>query len=370
MIGRGRGASLQEKQIMRLRVFGRLVDWLMVGFVVGLIAAGCASDEASGPVARTEAPHLAPNLNILIVHSFGPELFWVQQINSVIEREFAEYGYSADAGNFEMKTYFMNVQRAATEGELERMGSGARAYIERNEFDLIFAADDEAVRRVVALAPPEGTPYVFLGLDGRPEDYGLAQHENVAGVLERIHTEEMLAWLLRVKPDADHITFLTDSSSQATGFSTNISLALAESPFADAPFAMVNTFSEWQARVEAAADSDFLVIGSYHSLVDDEDAPVYQADVIAWTLEHSVPPVVGFWEYTVRDGALGGSVISAEVQAQAAVEKAIRILNGEPPATVGIDAPERGKLMLNTSAITHWDLTPPLDLIEISALVE
>jgi hypothetical protein len=58
------------------------------------------------------------------------------------------------------------------------------------------------------------------------------------------------------------------------------------------------------------------------------------------------------------------------VQAQAAVEKAIRILDGESPAAVGIDAPERGKLMLNTSAIARWHLTVPLDLIEISALVE
>jgi ABC-type uncharacterized transport system substrate-binding protein len=48
----------------------------------------------------------------------------------------------------------------------------------------------------------------------------------------------------------------------------------------------------------------------------------------------------------------------------------MRILNGESPLDVGIDAPERGKLMLNKTAIARWQVTIPLDLIEISALVE
>jgi ABC-type uncharacterized transport system substrate-binding protein len=348
--------------------------WLIVGLGIGLcglLAGGCSSgDSSSAQIAPTDSPPSEQAIRILIVHSFGPEVQWVQQINAGITQELAEYGYSTEIGNLQLKSYYMNVQRAATEGELDRMGRGARAYIDRNTFDVIFAVDDEAILRVISLVDPSETPYVFVGLDSEPESYGLTDRENVAGVLERIHLNETLAWLLRVKPDADQITVLADSESQRTKFGYNVRLALNQSPFVRSSIHIVESFSEWQTVVEDAAGSDFLVIGPYQSLVDDEDSPVLQSDVIAWTLEHSVPPVVGFWEYTVANGALGGTVISAETQAEVAVEKAIRILNGESPREVGIDAPGRGKLMLNTTAIDRWKVTIPLDLIEVSALVE
>ncbi|MBN1565427.1 MAG: hypothetical protein JXA10_16390 [Anaerolineae bacterium] len=339
--------------------------------VILLIVVGCSSEKsASDQLLPTVTPPETP-LRIMVVHSFGPELSWVHQINQGIAHEFAQYGYSSANGNLELKFYYMNAQRAATEGELIRMGNGARAYIARDTFDLIFAVDDAAVSQVIALTPPGQTPYVFLGLDARPKDYGLEDRDDVAGVMERLHIDETFSWLRRVNPNTQRITLLADNSSLPTGFGTNVRAALDASIFAHSPIYIVETIADWQAMVKlASATSDFLVVGSYFSLVDAEGSPVIQSDVIAWTLENSKIPVVGFWEYTIQEGALGGSVISGETQAQFAVDKAIRILNGEAPSAVGFDAPERGKLMLNKTAMSRWDMTIPLDLIEISTLVE
>src|SRR5512134_4021066 len=99
----------------------RVTSWLITGLVIGLFAGGCSSgDSASEQIAPADTPQPESPLQILIVHSFGPELASVQQMNAVITREFAEYGYSAEMGNLDLKSYYMNAQRAATEGEFER----------------------------------------------------------------------------------------------------------------------------------------------------------------------------------------------------------------------------------------------------------
>ena len=79
---------------------------------------------------------------------------------------------------------------------------------------------------------------------------------------------------------------------------------------------------------------------------------------------------MGFWEEAVHIGTLGGPIISGYTQGYEAGVRAAMILDGTPPSEIGFSIPPRGKLMLNRNAVEQWNVEVPLDLLEVSEIVE
>lgn len=340
------------------------ITGLLIILTLALVACG-GNDANDQPDADGTAEAKPEDVHLLMLHSYHPEFYWNQQLNHAVRSVFEAQGYSEETGSLVFDTFYMDTKRNTSDAYFEQIAVDAQNYIAETAPDIVIASDDNAVRLVVANSADDGVPFVFLGLNSEPETYDVHQKPNVAGVLERIHINEMLRWIQNILPDAKRVTCLIDASHTSTQYRATIESAIENSVFAGSPLYSTNSFAEWQQYVrEAGEDSAFLIIGTYQTVVDEDGNSIPQEDVMTWTIENSAIPVVSFWEYAVLDGALGGPVISGDVQGEEAAQKAIRILNGESPAQVGIDAPVRGKLTLNTETMVRWEIVIPYAVLD------
>ncbi len=62
-----------------------------------------------------------------------------------------------------------------------------------------------------------------------------------------------------------------------------------------------------------------IILGLYHTLVDDRGRHVDDEQVARWTSKHSPVPVFGFWDFSVGKGlAMGGLTLDSEPQGREA----------------------------------------------------
>jgi ABC-type uncharacterized transport system substrate-binding protein len=150
-----------------------------------------------------------------------------------------------------------------------------------------------------------------------------------------------------------------------------IQQAVEDSPLVFVSLTSTTDLDAWQEFVlDAQNNADVLFLGAYAALQDADGNPTEAVETLLWTLENSEIPVMGFWEEAVHDGTLGGSVISGYVQGYESAERAIALMTGTPASELPHSAPPRGKLIINQTAMEKWGVQVPLDLLEVSEIVQ
>jgi ABC-type uncharacterized transport system substrate-binding protein len=354
-----------------------LVGYILILSLLLMTLAGCGSSDDENSSTVTNEPTAAPTAytaenpaRVLIIHSYHPEYLWEQELSTGIITGLAESGFSSDAGNLVLDYFWMDTKRQTSETYMQQISQEAVVYIKNTDPDLVIATDDNAFRLVVRVWQDQSPPFVVAGLNGRETDYNTADLTNVAGVLEQVHFQETMGWIKRVFPNAQKVILLSDQSATSIALIPNYQTAALHAGFIPSNLT-AQSFAQFQQYAESAFErGDVLLIAQYHTLLDDQDKVVDSKTVIDWLIENSPIPVVAIWEFSVQEGALGGSVISGETQGNEAGKAAARILNGESPQSIGFVTPKRGKLTINWAAAQRWGVTFPLDLLEVSQLYE
>lgn len=324
------------------------------------------------PLAAGAAAHAqdAPP-RVLMLHSYHAEYRWEQELILGVTAGLLESGYAVDDGAVTLDHFWMDTKRHNSPDYLATIVGEARDYILETRPDVVIATDNNAIEMVVATWPDESVPFVYAGLNNDPDEIdGLTGRPNITGVLERIHVAESMEWVATVFPDAQLVAVLSDSSHTAIVSAGDMRTALHESDrFLGAHMFSTNSYVEWKNLVSSiSAVYDVLLVGLYQTLHDERGVVLEGVDVMAWTVENSAIPVVSLWDMGVIEGGLGGSVISGEAQGYEAGLMAARILQGESPQDIAVTMPRRGKLVLNSAAVQHWNVQIPLDLIEVSTI--
>lgn len=342
--------------------------------VLLLLITGCSSDSAVDAAENSAPPTVASSqynrrhpARVLRLDSYHASYSWSQEVAAGVEQGLAISGYSVAEGNLIIDQFYMDTKRNSDPDYFEQIAQETIAYIRQTDPDLVIVNDNNAIRLVVQPLLDEGIPFIYSGLNDDPATYGLTTSPYTTGVLERTYTEEIMNWIDRVFPTATRIMCIFDGSVTTQAYLPQIQTAIAESRFAGSPIYTTNSFDEWQTLVTSApADSQVILIGLYQTLRDADGAPIEDVEVMKWTVENSSIPLVPLWEFSVQQGALGGTVISGEVQGYEAGVLAAEVLNGAAPHSLPVVTPRRGKLVINRQAMQQWDVNVPLDLLEIS----
>lgn len=349
-----------------------------------LIIAGCTSQPTPTAQPTQEPPTQEPTeepaaqssddpVRILRLDSYHTQFPWTTEITRGVLQGLSENGYEVDGENVIFDEFYMDTKRNTSEAYFEEISAQTIAYIEETQPDVVVASDDNAARLVVEPMRNGSIPFVILGLNGNPENHQFDADANVTAVLERPHTASMIEWIGQVIGENARITILAEDSPTSDRMFGDESYqnAIDESPLEFAGITLTNDFEAWQAHVLAADESaDVLFLGSYATLRDAEGEAVEPLDALRWTVSNSPVPVMGFWEEAVHDGTLGGPIISGVAQGHEAGVRAAMILDGASASEIGHSAPPRGKLMLNRDAVEQWDIEVPLDILEVSEIVE
>jgi ABC-type uncharacterized transport system substrate-binding protein len=191
--------------------------------VAGIMACN-AQREDNAQEKKIDAEALEARLNqalpeakrkrVLVLHSYHPEFVWVQDVNKGIVQGLLEERFE-EGKNLNLEYFYMDTKRKSDEKWKLEVAGQAKARIATLKPDVVIAVDDNAQKYVVKDLANGGPPFVFLGVNANPMDYGYlrsleAPGGQVTGSIERERFEQSLALLRKLIPEVTNLAVLCD----------------------------------------------------------------------------------------------------------------------------------------------------------------
>jgi len=299
---------------------------------------------------------------VLLVHSYHTGYPWVDAITQGVKRALA-------GSHVDLEIVYMDTKRKTSEAWKKQSGEVVRQVVAEWKPDVVITADDNAQEYFAKGYVGRKTPqFVFCGVNAKPGKYGYPA-SNVTGILERPHFATSLDQLHKLVPDAARIAVVTDDSPTSAGalrFMKQQSawrrIVSSETP---------SEFEGWQNAVRRCQDTaDALAIYMYHTVKrpgTTESMP--PKEVMAWTVENSRIPIVGFFIFTIDDGALCGFLESGVEHGFRAGQIALELLDGKPAGGVPLVTALEGQSMLNLAAARRLGIEVPDAAIRSTEIV-
>lgn len=294
------------------------------------------------PAARGQATDVK---RILLVHSGHEDSPWVKDITQGVHDALKDSPVLLES--FYMDTF----RNPSIEWKL-KVGRQAQEKIREFKPDAVIATDDDAQRYVTQqYAGPKNPFFVFCGVNGDLEDYGLPA-VNVTGLVERPHFEEAVALLKEINPKIRTVAVLSDDSLDSLGAYALLTRNPPEG-IKILGYYIIHDFPTWQKRVKhynVYADALFVYLYNTVKLPGTNES-LPPRDIIQWTLNHADIPVVGFFNFAVEDGMLCAAGESGYAHGREAGAMALKLVNGVPLTNLPIKRLEKVDKMLNLPAL-------------------
>ena len=299
---------------------------------------------------------------VLLIFSYHPEFSWVIEETRGVEDVLEDKGIT-------IEKFYLDTKRNTTTEWKEKVAEDAVKRIEEFSPDLVIVFDDNACELVAKKYINKTLPFVFCGMNGEPEDYGFPA-ENITGVVERPHLRESMELLKRLVPNAKKCVLLSDNSPTSQKFMAQIKKATL--PIDIYEVYTTNDFDTWKAKVkELQSKVDAIGLFVYHTIKEkDKEVSLPAEEVLRWTLQNSQIPEFAFLDFTVRDGALCGVVMSGYVQGETSAKMALTILAGANPANIPIRCPQEGIPIINKRRAEELNIRIPEDVLKEVETVE
>jgi ABC-type uncharacterized transport system substrate-binding protein len=262
----------------------------------------------------------------------------------------------------ELESFFMDTKRLKTEKYQQRADLAWQKYLDYQP-DLVILGDDNAMMLMAPKLIKTNTPVVYLGVNNNPRNYARLSN-NITGVLERPlykRTMTYLKDLLHKSPFSILIMFDVSTTSKIFKdlvFKDNKSISFNG---IRADVRNVPSYEDWKYFILNAKELGYsaIVLGLYERIFDG-DRYVSSDEVITWTSANTPLPLFAFWEMTVGQGkAVGGMVLSGEVQGRAAAHIVEKILNGVPAEKIVPVTPKQGAFVFSRHELQRWKILLP-----------
>jgi ABC-type uncharacterized transport system substrate-binding protein len=296
--------------------------------------------------------------DILIVESYHADFYWdMEYKKGIADNLTSDYHFS----------YFqMDTKRLPVEKHLEMAELAWQKYLMLKP-DIVVLADDNALKYLGPRLKNTSTPVVYLGINNNPRHYETYHAANITGVLERPLLKRSILYLKKLVNNVDKVLVLSDdtpSSKTAMGmeFESHNVIKLRGVII---EVARVTQFSHWQEKVLSAEanEIDFIVVGLYQNIRDENGSHVNADQVIEWTSANSDIPVFGFWDFSIgKNKAIGGLVIKGYEQGYTAAKIIKRIVAGENVAAIRPEVAKKGSYIFSREEVKKHNLIIPTDM--------
>lgn len=299
---------------------------------------------------------------VLVVHSYHAEFDWVQGINEAIQSILKpQIGY---------RIFYMDTKRHPSDDWKIKAAEEAKKILSEYRPDVVIAVDDNAqaffVREFVGKSHYK---FIFCGVNANPKKYNYPA-VNVTGILERTYVSQVLNMLKRIVPRTETIAWVSDYSA-----TTNVLLprvrAIAKKnalPIEIVDYIRPKTFDQWQKTILAIQnnpDIDALLIPLYHTVkARAGNESVAAAEVMQWTFENTTKPIVGFWPFSVDDGALCAVVVDPYEHGKVAALMARQIIGGKAVSDLPIVVNRDGYVIVNLKTAAKLGIDIPFEVIQ------
>lgn len=293
--------------------------------------------------------------SILVIESYHAQHAW--------DRSYIEGLKQSLGQGYQLHYFQMDTKRLPPHTHAMRAEAAWHTY-ETLRPDLVVLGDDNALRLLGPRFAHTTTPVVYLGINRNPRDYGVVNVDNITGVLERPLLKRSVL-LLNEIIDVKRVLVLFDTSTTSKAvkseyFYNQTTMNIRN---VEVDVVCVSSFEQWQQAVNSAKQKgyDALVVGLYHTLVDNLGQYVEADRVVEWTSANTSIPPFGFWDFSVgKHKTIGGYVLYGKEQGLLAGKLARKILEGQlvgplPPQT-GLS----GRFLFSRTQLDKWHITHSL----------
>lgn len=297
--------------------------------------------------------------DILIIESYHADFNWDMAYKKGIKENLtSDYHFS----------YFqMDTKRLPVENHPEMAESAWQKYL-TSKPDVVVLADDNALKYLGPRFKNTSTPVVYLGINNNPRNYDIYHVANITGVLERPLLKRSILYLNKLVGNVDKVLVLFDdspSSAAAVGIEFQQGQAMKLRQVL-VEVGMVSQYSQWQNKVLSAKanEIDFIVVGLYQTLRDEEGNHISAEQVMEWTSANSTVPVFGFWGYSIgANKAIGGLVIEGYEQGYTAAKIIKKIVAGENIAKIRPEVAKKGSYIFSREEVEKHKLIIPANML-------
>jgi ABC-type uncharacterized transport system substrate-binding protein len=250
----------------------------------------------------------------------------------------------------------MDTKRQPSEPSKLSAAQAARSMIQRFDPDLVIASDDNASKYlIVPYFKGAQLPFVFCGVNWDAGDYGFPT-ENITGMIEVQLIDQILA-TLALYAKGERIGFI-----KGDDLSTRKEALFYEKRFGvNILKRFVKNYSQWkQAFLDLQKNSDMLLVGNSGSIPDWDPA----AAKLFVETNTAVP--TGNWDKWMKDYALVTYATVPAEQGQWAARTALKILDGESPASIPVVTNKKAEIYRNMRIAKKLNIVFPIEFIRRS----
>lgn len=248
--------------------------------------------------------------SILIINSYHDGYLWSNETKDGINDSFNESDF-----DFYTRIEHMDTKNISSDEYLSKLVEHYKYKYDKDEFDLIIAADDNAVKFLLRHGEElfADTPVFFCGVNTL-ETHDFSNSDNFYGVVEKHSMLETTKIALKLNPNIKHIYLVTDDS--ITGKATKRD---AENDFSSMDWDVeLHTFDDMSFKdilesISNLNEEDSIVVHSY--FVVDTNGDSYPLEYTAkMVVSESAVPVFGIFKFGFGEGSVGGMLLEGYTQ--------------------------------------------------------
>lgn len=306
-----------------VRLSARLAKIVCVSAMVALLIHGATVVPPAFAQAR------APRKQVLVIHSYHQGYAWTDRINQGIQETLGRADCDIhveylDAKHFSRETVFPIMARLMAEKYRDA------------KFDIVMTSDDSALdfalEQRARLFP--GAPLVFCGLN----DYSpqrVSGHRDCTGVAENFNLAGTLGLMLGLHPQTRQVAVVSDVTP--TG-QLNLKRLREVAPRFQARVKFLDlaglTAGELTKRLRELPQDSLVLNLSFWREPGGRSFGFHEG--LAIVARASSVPMYSPWGHMICEGAVGGLVISGELQGKEAARLALMILGGKPASEIPV----------------------------------
>ncbi|WP_245543797.1 ATP-binding protein [Maridesulfovibrio salexigens] len=278
------------------------------------------------PVRAEEVRH------VLVLHSYHSGMSWVTNIEKGIRDTLLVPPYK----DLVLHIEYMDTKRHHSAEHYARIRNLLEAKFKNISLSLILSSDNNAFDFLLEnrdeLFP--GVPIVFCGVNNFSDDQ-IKGVKGITGVAEVMSSRETVESILKQLPETKSIYVVNDYLKTGRAWETTIKRNLV--PFKDRVSIEYNenlTIAGLREKIHSLKSGSVVLLGVYYS---DRDGKYVTYEKLGSILTKDSPvPVYCLLRFNLRDGVIGGKVISGYHQGVMMSEVARKVLAGEKTADIPV----------------------------------
>jgi ABC-type uncharacterized transport system substrate-binding protein len=289
--------------------------------------------------------------HILLINSYHKGFMWSDEITRGVEENLAENGVM-------LHVEYMDTKRHFDEKYFSILSQMFSVKHSKYQYDVIMVSDNNAFEFITNRAKNifGDIPVVFCGLNYLTEEE-IKGMTHVSGVTEEADLESNIKLIEQLHPEREKLIVLTDNT--ITGEKIQQEVKRIKSLRADLGVDIELVFDvstdELIAKLSDLDDQTSLLFTLFFR--DRKGTFLEYDDGIALVVAHTTVPIYVCWDFSMRDGVMGGFLTDGYDQGAEAAKKVNEILTGRPISEIPVTWKSPTRLFLDYFSLKKFDVS-------------